>query len=169
MRGCGRDVEGRRRSPDRASRCDREHELSAPGESELGVTVKAHLALLPAVVIADAQPGRRAGLLPQPFTTCVGGTSRQLKPDALAFSRKLCGSASQLDCKCGERSAHLMPHTKRIRPTSRSVTASHSMVMRYPLCHSSQTGSRRSPRKCRTRLYCVPLSTTQCPLVRGGA
>src|SRR4249920_130168 len=32
--------------------------------------------LLLADVVADAQPGRRAGLPPQPFTTCVGGTTR---------------------------------------------------------------------------------------------
>jgi hypothetical protein len=77
VRGRAGDVEGRRGLANRAAACDREHELAAPCESELGVTVKAHLALLLADVWADAQPGRRAGLLRQPFTTCVGRTASQ--------------------------------------------------------------------------------------------
>src|SRR5262249_39567639 len=71
VRSRGRHVERGRGSPDRLSTRDREHEPLAPGESELGVTVKAHLALLPADVWADAQPGRRAGSPPHPFTTCI--------------------------------------------------------------------------------------------------
>ena len=76
MSGRYRDVERPRRLTDRASALDREHQLLAPGKSELGVTVKLHPALLLGVVVADAQPGRRTGLPRQPFTTCVGGTTR---------------------------------------------------------------------------------------------
>lgn len=42
-----------------------------------------------------------------------------------------------------EHRAYLMPHAKKATPTIRNTTASHrSMVIRYPLRHSSQTGSR---------------------------
>ena len=80
LSGRYRDVERPRRLTDRASALDREHQLVAPGKSELGVTVKLHPALLLGVVVADAQPGRRTGLPRQPFTTCVGGTSRRTSP-----------------------------------------------------------------------------------------
>src|SRR5262249_11439748 len=79
VRSRGRHVERGRGSSDRLSTRDREHEPLAPGESELGVTVKAHLALLPADVWADAQPGRRAGSPPHPFTTCIGRTTSSLR------------------------------------------------------------------------------------------
>src|SRR5262249_37486838 len=46
MRSRRRDSEAPRRLPDRRAPLDRKHELAAPGESELGVTVKLHLALL---------------------------------------------------------------------------------------------------------------------------
>jgi len=40
------DMEALRGPPDRAATLDREHELVPPGKSELGITVKLHLALL---------------------------------------------------------------------------------------------------------------------------
>jgi hypothetical protein len=46
MRGRRRDSEARCRLPDRQTTLDREHELAPPSKSELGVTVKLHLALL---------------------------------------------------------------------------------------------------------------------------
>src|SRR5919108_2673277 len=48
--------------------------------------------LLPAVVIADAQPRRRPGWIPQTFTTCVGTSASYRPSEYLAMLAPFFGS-----------------------------------------------------------------------------
>ena len=82
MRSRRRNTEADCRPLQRHPTLDREHQLAPTSQSELRVSVPVHHGppFIAACLGGRAQPQRRAGCISQPFTTCVGGSSRRDRP-----------------------------------------------------------------------------------------
>ncbi len=79
-----RHAEGGRGRLQRQSILDRSHECKATGQSELGVSVQMHPR--PPLSVSPGRPtaSKEGRISPQPFITCVGGTTSTRAPCVLA-------------------------------------------------------------------------------------
>ena len=113
LRPSGKTVAGETLKADRAPPAatipcsHRLHEREAPGQSELGVTVKLHPGLLPeSESSTDPQPRRRPGCTSQPFTTSVGTSASRSAP-----SRARDREVASAGVRSQRVSAHRVPTT----------------------------------------------------------